>query len=92
MCSSDLARGALVDYHALRDALTQGRIAGAAFDAFWGEPADPADPILAAPNFLLTPHVAGFSDASIDHVTDAIIFNINALANGAPLSNVVAFA
>jgi D-3-phosphoglycerate dehydrogenase len=83
------ARAALVDYTALVDALRHGRLAGAAFDVFWSEPADPADPILALPNFVLTPHVAGFSDAAIERVTDAIADNLARLEAGRPLVNVL---
>jgi D-3-phosphoglycerate dehydrogenase len=34
-------------------------IAGAAFDVFWQEPADPDDRLLKLDNFVLTPHIAG---------------------------------
>jgi D-3-phosphoglycerate dehydrogenase len=83
------ARGPLVDYGALFTALKTRRIAGAAFDTFWSEPADPADPILQLPNFVLTPHVAGFSDSSIDHVTGAVCENLRRLRDGVPLLNLV---
>lgn len=50
------ARGGVVDETAVADALTEGRIAGAAFDVFGEEP--PADnPLLTAPRCVLTPHL-----------------------------------
>jgi D-3-phosphoglycerate dehydrogenase len=82
-------RGALVDYDALREALEMERIAGAAFDTFWAEPADPKDPILGMSGFLLTPHVAGFSDEAIEHVTGIIAQNISSLSTNGPILNVV---
>ena len=82
-------RGALVEYSALLDTLTRRAIAGAAFDTFWNEPADPKDPMVQLGNFFLTPHVAGFSDAAIEHVTDSVAQNIRSLASNAPLQNVV---
>ena len=85
------ARGALVDYDALFACLVDQRIAGAAFDTFWSEPADPSDPILELDRFTLTPHVAGFSDTAIEHVTDIVAHNIHSLANASPLLNVVNF-
>ena len=82
-------RGALVDYDALRETLEMERIAGAAFDTFWAEPADPKDPILGMSGFFLTPHVAGFSDVAIEHVTSIITQNICSLAINGPILNVV---
>jgi D-3-phosphoglycerate dehydrogenase len=84
----NIARAALVDYEALRDALRDNVIAGAAMDVFWSEPADPSDPILKLESFVLTPHVAGFSDASIRQVVEVIAENVRRLARGERLSNV----
>ena len=79
----------MVQYEPLLEALKTKKIAGAAFDTFWNEPADPADRILTVPGFFLSPHVAGFSDVSIDHVTNVVAENIKRLADGTQLLNVV---
>ncbi len=83
------ARGPLVDYAALLDALRKKKIAGAAFDVFWSEPAPPSDPMLALDNFFLSPHVAGFSDNSIEYITNIMAENFHRLASGQPLINIV---
>jgi D-3-phosphoglycerate dehydrogenase len=57
------SRGALVDEAALYRALTEGWIAGAALDVLAEEPPDPAHPLLALDNAIVTPHV-GFSSAA----------------------------
>ncbi|MDT8992255.1 D-glycerate dehydrogenase [Curvibacter sp. APW13] len=56
----NIARGGVVDDAALAEALVHRRIAAAGLDVFEGEPAvHPA--LLAAPNAVLTPHIASAS-------------------------------
>jgi len=60
----NMARGSLIRDAELAQALREGTIAGAALDAFDPEPPDPQNPLLSAPNVLLSPHTAGVSAAS----------------------------
>lgn len=54
------ARGALVDEKALYEALRDGKIAGAAIDAFETEPPI-GSPLLSLDNVILTPHAASWT-------------------------------
>lgn len=58
------ARGPIVNQQALARALQEGWIAGAGLDVLDHEPPGPADPLLSAPNAVITPHAAYYSDAS----------------------------
>jgi len=53
------ARGGLVDYDAVVDALESGHLGAAAFDVFDTEPLPPGSRLLKAPRTVFTPHLAG---------------------------------
>jgi phosphoglycerate dehydrogenase-like enzyme len=58
----NVSRGPVVDEAALIDALRAGRIAGAGLDVFEQEPIDPANPLLAMDNVIVTPHALCWTD------------------------------
>jgi D-3-phosphoglycerate dehydrogenase len=53
----NVARGGVVDEAALAAALEAGTIAGAAVDVYSSEPPAEDNPLLTAPNIILTPHL-----------------------------------
>jgi D-3-phosphoglycerate dehydrogenase len=59
------ARGQLIVEEDLAAALANGTIAGAALDVFHIEPLPADNPLRSAPNLLLTPHAAWYSEAAI---------------------------
>ena len=58
----NVARGPIVDEPALIAVLRAGRIAGAGLDVFEQEPVDPANPLLAMDNVIVTPHALCWTD------------------------------
>jgi D-3-phosphoglycerate dehydrogenase len=78
----NVARAPIVDKEALFRVLTNKKIAGAAFDVFWEEPPDVNDKLLHLDNFLLTPHVAGWTSESVDAITNVILTNIVRISHG----------
>ncbi|MEO5586929.1 MAG: hydroxyacid dehydrogenase [Novosphingobium sp.] len=59
------SRGGIIDEVALADALRESRIGGAGIDVFEFEPPLAANPLFALPAAVLSPHVAGVTEASM---------------------------
>ena len=60
------ARGGLIDEAALKEALEEGHVAGAALDVFESEPAT-SSPLFGTPGFISTPHLgASTSEAQVN--------------------------
>lgn len=78
------ARGDLVDEAALAAALAEGRIGGAALDVFGTEPLPMDSPLRTAPNCLLTPHAAWYSDAAVSRLQGLVAEEIGRALDGLP--------
>ncbi len=78
----NVARAHIVNKDALYLALVNKEIAGAAFDVYWNEPANPNDEILKLDNFILTPHIAGWTAEAIESITKIIAINIERVSRG----------
>jgi len=91
----NVARAEIVDEDALYLALAQGTIAGAALDVWYRYPAGdgptfPAGrPFHELPNVLMTPHVAGWTEGTLEARAKLIADNICRVARGEPLVNVI---
>jgi len=64
----NVARGGIVDEQALADALASGQLGGAAVDVYSTEPMAPDNPLRAAPNIVLTPHLGASTTEAQDRV------------------------
>ena len=82
------ARGGLVDEAALAQALTLGKLRGAAVDVVSREPMLPDNPLLTAPNCIITPHMAWAPVESRQRLLDCVVENIRCFLAGKP-QNVV---
>jgi len=78
------ARGAIVDQHALWDALTTGRIAGAGLDVFATEPLPQHHPLTSLGNVVLTPHCAGITPEALGAGLQMAVDNMWRFLEGRP--------
>ena len=79
----NMARGPVVAAADLAEALKAGTIAGAAIDVFDREPPlDASEPLLDAPNTLLTPHVAFATHESMTLRAEIVFDNLKAWMEG----------
>lgn len=62
------SRGGIVDEVALVDALTDGRLGGAALDVFEEEPLPPDSPLRGCRDVVLTPHTAVFTEEALSEL------------------------
>jgi phosphoglycerate dehydrogenase-like enzyme len=85
----NVARGRLIDDGALVRALEEGRLAGAALDAFTREPLPDDHPYWRLPNVLMTPHTAPFGGDYWALAADLFLENVGRFRRGEPLLNVV---
>jgi len=82
------SRGPLIVEEDLAEALHGHRLAGAAVDVLSTEPPPPDNPLLTAPNCLITPHLAWASAAARRRLIDIAAGNLRAWIEGRPVNRV----
>jgi glycerate dehydrogenase len=84
------ARGGLIDEKALKDALTNGVIAGAAVDVLSVEPPSDGNVLIDSyiPNLIVTPHVAWIARESRQRLVNQVAGNVKGFIEGRPRNQV----
>jgi phosphoglycerate dehydrogenase-like enzyme len=81
----NVARGTLIDEHALLDALNDGTLAGAALDVLTEEPAAPDSPLVQHPRVITTPHIGGVTLENLTSTAEALVENIRRFSRQEPI-------
>jgi len=83
------SRGALIDFAALKTAVENESIAGAALDVFDPEPPDLTDPFFKDDRIIATPHAAFISKESLDELRQQAARQVADVLVGRKTTNVV---
>ena len=82
------SRGPLVAEQDLADALASAKLAGAALDVVSTEPIHGDNPLLKAPNGIITPHIAWAPRESRKRLMDIAAENLRQWMNGTPVNRI----
>ena len=80
---------AVIEHGPLIDALRSHRIAGAAFDVFETHPVAPDNPLLTLDNVVLTPHIGGATDETVERHSRMVADDILRFLDGQRPVNLV---
>lgn len=81
------ARGGVLDYEALYEALNSGHLAGAGLDVFDTEPVPKGSRLLDLPQVVATPHIAGCSRQVADTAARICAAEVERFLSGKPPAN-----
>lgn len=81
-CIINTSRGPVIDEHALAEALTDGRLAGACLDVLETEPPQKGSPLITMEQVLLSPHMAWYSEQSQEDLRRSLAEDIGRALNG----------
>ena len=79
------ARGQLIQEQDVADALKSGKMAAAGLDVVDTEPIRPDNPLLTAPNCILTPHISWAPKESRQRIMDCTVENVKSYLAGRPI-------
>ena len=78
----NVARGGVLDEHALLAALREQRLAGAALDVFRETPLPPEHPLWQEERIIITPHIGGMSTIYLDQAYPIVRENLRSFLAG----------
>lgn len=79
------SRGGIFEESSVAEALATGKIAGVAIDVLSVEPPTAANPLLTAPNCIITPHIAWAPKETRQRLIDTVVTNVRAYLEGNPV-------
>ena len=80
------SRGPLIVEQDLTDALNSGKVFAAGLDVVSTEPIKPDNPLLAAKNCIITPHISWAPKESRQRIMDCAVANVKAYQAGTPIN------
>lgn len=80
------SRGPLVSENDLAEALKSGKVAAAAVDVVSTEPISITNPLLSAPNCIITPHIAWAPKESRTRLMNIAVSNLKSFLDGKPVN------
>lgn len=80
------SRGQLISEQDVADALKSGKLAGAGLDVVYTEPIKADNPLLDAPNCILTPHMSWGAKEARQRIMDITVDNVKAYMKGDPVN------
>ncbi len=88
----NIGRGPIVNEKDLLDALNSGQIAGAGLDVLVMEPPQKDNPLINHEKVVVTPHIAGVTEQSLEALGRVVMNNIELIRAGKPVETAVNFA
>lgn len=85
----NIGRGPVLVEDALIEALRSGAIAGAALDVFEREPLSPDSPLWMMPNVIVSAHIGGDVEGTMEQFTAGFLANLERYMAGMPLQHVI---